>query len=161
MRLVLILSGIAVMTMASGLRTAHAAPPSYGPLHGLLGLNSLEGPMRQQGSGYVEHMGLFSTQPHWAGGPGPMITGHIVGPAIHYPAHVVVRAEQSEVVTLQAPAPGGAGTAAAAPADSTAGLALPRPPGVAGPGRRVSGWSGPGLPGPGRVSSSFPPGSGP
>ena len=26
----------------------------------------------------------------------------------------------------------------------------PRPPGAAGPGRRVSGWSGPGLPGPGR-----------
>jgi hypothetical protein len=160
MRALLILGGIGILSTAAWTVTADTGSTGYGPLHGLLGLNSLEGPMRQQGSGYVEHTGLFSAHPSTVGGPGPMITGHLVGPAIHPLAHVVGRIERLEAVAPQPPAPTGAAAPGAAELDQSGAASaqpnpisspsLPRPPGALGPGRPVSGSSGPGLPGPGR-----------
>jgi len=94
------------------------------------------------------------------GGPEHMIAGHLAGPAIHPIAHVAATAEREEDVIAQSAVPSAAqsdegGAATAQPNPPTASRLPPRPPGAAGPGRWVSGWSGPGLPGPGR-----PPGPG-
>jgi hypothetical protein len=92
-----------------------------------------------------------------AGVPEHLIADYPVVPAIHLLANA---AEQDAALIPQPTAPGGATTHIAAETDQagaataqpnpTASPLSPRPPGAVGPGRPVSGWSGPGLPGPGR-----------
>lgn len=108
-----------------------------------------------------------------------LIPGHHPGPADHHHAHVVVPVHAGQAEIPQHPAHTGgesddAGAATAQP-DPTASLpyrvparrrddggaataqpnptatpAFQFPPGATGPGRRMSGWPGPGRPGPGR-----------
>jgi hypothetical protein len=91
-----------------------------------------------------------------AGGAEQTTAGHPVGPASHTQTRVGVRTEQGEPLTSQ-PAAAGAdesdqtGGATAQP-DPGASPVWQRPPGALGPGRPVLGWSGPGLPGPGRAA---------
>lgn len=90
------------------------------------------------------------------GGQERVIVGHLVGPAIHIREHIIQSVEQAEVPVLRVPAPVPAGsdhedrgTAQPTPTASPSQL---RPPGAAGPGQPVSGWSEPGRLGPGRVA---------
>jgi hypothetical protein len=165
MRHVRILGGIVVILCLVAWRVvARPPPPGSIPLFGALGLRTPEVPMRPQET-VAESMGLFSAQPETVGGPGPMMPGPAESPAHHPLAHVVAPAEAREAMTPQPPAPGGAGAPGGAELDQSGAAALPpsatvspasaRPPGTPGPGRPVSGWSGPGLPAPGR--SARPP----
>jgi hypothetical protein len=91
------------------------------------------------------------------------VAGPMAFPANHPPAHVVVPVGREDSVMTQPAAPGGAtassptdsdqASAATAQPNPTASPSSPRPPGAAGPGRPVAGWSSPGLPGPGRPAS--------
>jgi hypothetical protein len=92
------------------------------------------------------------------GGPEHTIAGHPVGPATHPLAHVAARVEAGEAAIPQPTAPGDAesdwaGASTTQPNPPIASPLPSRPPGAAGPGRRMSGWSSPGLPGPGRPPS--------
>ena len=131
----LILGGLGIAITAVGTVTANAQQPtygpSYGPLHGMLGLGTLQGPMRQQ-SGYAEQMGLFTHHLHTVGGPGPMSTGHLASPAVHPLANVVLLMEQREAVTPQPLAAGGAAAAGGGESDQ-AGAASAQPNPAASP----------------------------
>jgi hypothetical protein len=180
MRDLLILGGIAIMSIAAWIATAGANDFEQGHVHGPGG----RGGTHASGSGThmkhdVRHPGslglaflpetrqLFAGQPEPAppapgmligdlgiGGPDHLIPGHLVAPAIHPLTHLAVRFEGGEAVNPQpaTPSAGDADQAGAATAqpDPTSSPLPPRPPGAAGPGRPVSGWSSPGLPGPGR-----------
>lgn len=82
-----------------------------------------------------------------------LVSDHAPGPSDHPFVRAPLRVERGEVVTTQPTAPAAGsddrGGATAQP-NPTGTPWSPRPPGVAGPGRRVSGQPGPGLPGPGR-----------
>jgi hypothetical protein len=98
-------------------------------------------------------------------GPGTIAGGAETGAPEQFPQHVVSTSSHpgehvsvgigGESVTADSATPGGvvddAGTGAGtAQPNPTANPVFARPPGAAGPGRRISGWSGPGMPGPGR-----------
>jgi hypothetical protein len=165
MRCVWIGSGILILSVAGWVATAQALPPGAVPLYGQLGLNGLDVTVRPPLTGAPEHLGLFSAQPQAVGGPGPMMTEHLVSPAVQPVAHFGAHAQPAGTATPQPPAAEGAAAAgtvgldqsgavsASAQPNPTAGPAAPRPPGAAGPGVRLSGWSGPGLPGPGRPAN--------
>jgi hypothetical protein len=92
------------------------------------------------------------------GGTEQMTADHLAGHPSHPPAHAAVVVGQAESLITQ-PAASDAfdsdrtGAATTQP-DPTANPVSQRPPGALGPGRPVSGWSGPGLPGPGRAPDS-------
>jgi hypothetical protein len=161
---------------ASGHWSGHGS--GHGSTHGSHGQDGLEGSARHRG-GHTEHMGiLFPTllELQWfffpgepqAGPAAPEITMS-VAPTEHrvaghpYPtgsvghAHTAVAAQirQGAALASQSTVPSGAvesdetGAATAQP-NLAATPFSPRPPGAAGPGRPSQGWSGPGLPGPGR-----------
>jgi hypothetical protein len=184
MRGLLILGGIGILSAAAWSVTAGEGASGQRSAHGASGHGGLEGHVRH-GGGHAGHTGMFwptqqearprllfagESEPRIAalgmptgglmvGGAEHVIEGHLVGPAIHPHAHVVVRVEWEEAVIPQPPAPiavesDQAGAATAQPNPLTASPLQPRPPGAAGPGRPVSGWSSPGLPGPGRPASS-------
>jgi hypothetical protein len=176
----LILCGIAIFSAATWTVAAYAA--GRGP-HGPPLKGGLVGHMRHVG-GHADHMGIFfPVEPaqqfmdQLAGEPGPgpaygmptggqvvggpehMIALHLVGPPVHPVAHVTERVERGEEVIPQSTVANAAatdhtGTATAQPIPPTASPLPPRPPGVAGPGRPVSGRWGPGLRGPGRPPTS-------
>jgi hypothetical protein len=91
------------------------------------------------------------------GGEEHVTARHLTGPAGHSLAHVVVQDERGEPLSPQPEAPSALGSdqegAATAQPDPAASPISQRPPGAAGPGRPVAGWSGPGLAGPGRPAS--------
>ncbi len=183
MRKMLILAGIGMLSAAAWRVTLGAGAPGHGhgSSHSSHGEGGLEGPVRH-GGGHTGHYGiLFPTQlellPYLfpgepetgpvtlgmptagavAGGAEHALAGHLVGPASHPHAPVVIRVERGEASITQPAAPGAGevdqGGAATAQPNPNARPSSPRPPSAAGPGRRVSGWSGPGLPGPGRPAS--------
>jgi len=181
MRNLLILGGIGILGMAAWTVTADDGASWYGSKHARPGHGGLEYHMRHGGGHFATagQLGMFFPTPPelftWESEPGPapgmptgglvggrpehMIAGHLVGPAIHPHTHVTVLVERGEAVIPQPTAPSatesdqaGAATATTQP-NPTASPLPPRPPGAAGPGRPVSGWSSPGLPGPGRRPS--------
>jgi hypothetical protein len=90
-----------------------------------------------------------------AGVPEHLISDYPVIPAIHLVGNAVEQVDHAQAAIPQPTVPGAAAEtdqagAATAQPGPTASPSLPRPPGAVGPGRPVSGWSGPGLPGPGR-----------
>jgi len=179
MRNLLILGGIGILSTAAWTVTADDGASWYGPKHVRPGHGGLEYHMRHGGGHFAiaGQLGMFFPTPPglfpWESEPGPapgmptgglvggrpehMIAGHLVGPAIHPHTHVTVLVERGEAVIPQPIAPSAAESdqagAATAQPNPTASPLLPRPPGTAGPGRPVSGWSSPGLPGPGRRPS--------
>jgi hypothetical protein len=91
------------------------------------------------------------------GRPGHLIAGPQVAASIHPLTHVPMRFEGDEAANPQPAAPiaddsDRAGAATAQP-DPSASPLPPRPPGAGGPGRPVSGWSSPRLPGTERAAS--------
>jgi hypothetical protein len=89
------------------------------------------------------------------GGQDHVIVGHLVGPAIHIREYIIQRIGQVEVPVPRIPGPVPAGsdqedTGTAQPTPTASPSQL-HPPGAIGPGQPVSGWSGPGRLGPGRV----------
>jgi len=183
MRDLLIVSGIAGLTVAGWTVTAGEGPSGHGAMHGGPAHGGFPAHMRHVGS-HAEQMGIFfpsvpaqQFMNQLPGEPGPapayvalptgdvvvggaehMTVGHVMSVAIHALEHVAAHVEQGEVVI---PQPGSAGAAdsdnqASATAQPNPPIANPapsRPPGAAGPGRRVFGSSGPGQPGPGRLVS--------
>jgi hypothetical protein len=96
-------------------------------------------------------------------GPGSMagdhqgVGDHHGGPASHPYPHALAHGEHGTALNPQPTATHAAdsdqaGAAAGQPNPAPSAFS-PRPPGAAGPGRRVSGRYGPGLPGPGRRAS--------
>jgi len=180
MRDLLILGGIVILSMAAWTVTLDAVAEGHGG-HGSHGHGGLEGHMRH-GEGRARHVGIFfptqyETQPYLfhgepepgpappemltgglvVGGPEHIEAGHLAGSAIHPLARVPLRVEGREAVIPQPTTPSAAESdqegAATAQPNPTVSPWSPRPPGAAGPGRRVSGWPSPGLAGPGRPAS--------
>jgi hypothetical protein len=182
MRDALIVCGIGILSAAAWTVTAGEGASGHGSMHGSPGHGGGAGHMRLGGhcehmgiffptEAVHQITELVAGEPGPApaylgmptgglvvGGPEHMIAGHLVGPSAHPLAHVAARVEPGEVVISQ-PSSGGdtqsdqAGAATAQPNPPTANPLPPRPPGASGPGRPVSGWSSPGLPGPGRRPS--------
>ncbi len=175
MRGLLILGGLVILSAAAWTGTADAGGGGHGSGHGGHGHGGLEGRMTR-GAGHVDLVGILLSTEFWheEAGPGPVapemfsggvmvdgsehvVADHLEGPAIHPMAHIPLRLEGGAVSIPQPTEPGGAGSghddAATAQPYPAVSPWLPRPPGAAGPGRRVSGWSGPGRPGPGRPAS--------
>jgi hypothetical protein len=165
MRPVRIVGGLFILSLAGWTATARALPPGAVPLYGQLGLNGLDITVRPPLTGAPEHLGLFSAQPQAVGGPGPMMTEHLVSPALSPPAHFGAHGQPTGTAVSQPPAAEGAavsGTlgldqpgagAVSAQPNPTVVPALPRPPGAVGPGLPISGRAGPGLLGPGRPAN--------
>jgi hypothetical protein len=105
------------------------------------------------------------------GGPEHVVPIHLPGAAPHARAHAA-GADWGNDSLIAQPATSGSdsddGTATTAQPAPSANPVWARPPGAAGPGRRISGSSGPGTPGPGQRtrprlragSSPFDPGAG-
>jgi hypothetical protein len=92
------------------------------------------------------------------GGPEHMIASHLAGPPVHPVAHTAAHLDAGETGIQPSTVPSAdessqAGAATAQPNPPAASPLRPRPPGAAGPGRPMFGWSGPGQPGPGRPPS--------
>jgi hypothetical protein len=183
MRDLMILSGIGILSAAAWTVTAGEGASGHGSVHGSPVHGGLTGHMKHGGGHAEHMGVFFpSAAAHQitsvvageagpgpaflgmpiggvvVGGPEHMIAGHLVGLAIHPLAHVAARVEPGEAVIPQPTVPGDtqsdqAGAATAQPNPPVANPLPPRPPGAAGPGRRVFGWSGPGRPGPGRLPS--------
>jgi hypothetical protein len=183
MRDLLILCRIGILSAAAWTVTAGEAASGHGSMHGSPGHGGPGGHMRHGDGHAEHMGIFFPSEPAHqfmslvagelgpgpaylgmpmggvvAGGPEHMIAGHLVGLAIHPLAHVAARVEPGEAVIPQPTAPGDAqsdqaGAATAQPNPPAANPLPPRLPGAFGPGRRVSGRSSPGLPGPGRPPS--------
>ena len=179
MRNLLILGGIGILSTAAWTVIADDGASGYGKMHARPGHSGLEYHMRHGGGHFAiaGQLGMFFPTPPelftWESEPGPApgmptgglvvggpehrIAGHLVGPAIHPLTHVTVLVERGEAVIPQHLAPGAGESdevgAATAQPDPTGSPLPARPPGAAGPGRPVSGWSSPRLPGPGRPPS--------
>jgi hypothetical protein len=182
MRELLIVCGIGILSAAAWTVTAGEGASGHGSMHGSLGRSGFAGHMRLGGHCEHMGIFFPSEAAHQfielvAGEPGPapayvgmptgglvvagpehMIAGHLVGQAVHAFAHVAARVEPGEAVISQPSSAGDtqrdqAGAATAQPNPPTASPLPARPPGAIGPGRPVSGWSSPGLPGPGRRPS--------
>jgi hypothetical protein len=174
MRDLLILGGIAILSALAWTATVDAGGHGHGSAHGPdpHGHGGLAGHMKH-GEGHGETVGIVSstaillrepvpgpvaieliTAGPVVGAPEQMVEGHRESPAVHPVAHVPLRAEFGKAVIPQPTAPAVAGSdqngATTAQPDPNAIPWSPRPPGAAGPGRRVSGRPGPGQPGPGR-----------
>ena len=183
MRDLLIVSGIGILSAAAWTVTAGEGASGHGSVHGSPGHGGHGGQMSHGGGHaehmgiFFPSVSAHQVMEQVAGEPGPgpayhglpmgglvagasehMIAGHLVGPAIHPVAHMAALVEPREAMIPQPTAPGDAqsdhaGAATAQPNPPVANPLPPRPPGAAGPGRRVFGWSGPGRPGPGRLPS--------
>ena len=179
MRELLMVCGIGILSAAAWTVTAGEGASGHGSMHGSLGRTGFAGHMRPGGHCEHMGIFFPSAAVHQfiedvAGEPGPgpahvgipagglvvggsehMVAAHLEGPTVHPLAHVVARVEPGEAVISQPSSAGDsqrdqAGAATAQPNPPTANPLPPRPPGASGPGRPVSGWSSPGLPGPGR-----------
>ena len=182
MRDLVIRFSIGILSMAAWTVTADEGASVQGSAHGSASHGGHGGSMRH-GGGHAGHSGMFwpvglEARPRllfaeevgprptalgmptgglMIGGPEHLIVGHLLAPAIHPLAHVMVWVDRGQVVIPQPTAPSAGeldepGGATAQP-NPTATPLQPRPPGAAGPGRPMSGQSSPGLPGPGRPTS--------
>jgi hypothetical protein len=183
MRNLLLLVIVGILSIGVWTATAGEGASGHGSMHGPPGHHGLPGRMPHGGGHAGDMGIFFPSVPAQqfmesiAGEPGPapahlalptgglvvggsehMIAGHMVGPAIHPHTHPAVRAEAGMAVSSQVTASSDdesdqAAMTTAQPNPPIASPLPPRPPGAGGPGRRVSGWSSPGLPGPGRPPS--------
>jgi hypothetical protein len=165
----LTLGGASLLLMAAWPPTARAGPPGSAAPHRILSLGSIEG--LKAPPSYIEPMGmvlpthltvrsrlfpgqlgprLVSTSGLMMGGAHPITAHHLAG----LPGHLPAGTGETQVGSAQ---PGGAGDsgldqpgAATMQPNPAASAWSPRPLGAGGPGRLVSGHSGPGRPvGPG------------
>jgi hypothetical protein len=172
MRGLMIVSGLGMLSAAAWAAAADASGHGHGSAHGAHGHGRSEGPMRH-GAGHPDFVGMmmathssieerepaaiapemFSGGPV-GGGSEHLVGGHPAGSAIHPPVRVPLRVERGSAALPQPTAAEGTESdhdgAATGPPNPTVSPWSSRPPGAAGPGRPVSGWSGPGRRGPGR-----------
>jgi hypothetical protein len=178
MRNRLIAAGIGILSVAAWTATLDAGPPGHGPSSGSPAYGSLVVYPRYI-QYHTENIGglLFPVQVEinpslFPGLPDLVLSdqdtsagGAFAGDhhgfgdhhatAASYPhTQVVVHEDQAKDANSHATAPHAAGSdqagAVTLQPQAVAGPLVPRPPGTAGPGQRVSGTSGPGLAGPGR-----------
>lgn len=183
MRATLIAIGIGILGAVTWSVTAGEGPTGHGMTHVASGHGGLVGHMRHGESHtdrmgiFFPSVAFHQVVNQLSGEPGPapayvgspagvvsvagvehVIAGHMVSMAMRPLERVSARAERGDTV---GPQPGDAGAAdsdrngpaRAQPNPATAKPSVSRPPGAAGPGRRVFGLAGPGQQGPGRLVS--------
>jgi hypothetical protein len=170
MRNLLICAAVAILSAAVWALTGRAgAAAGHGGGHGGGHGHSGGANHMRHGGGPREHIGLLLQLPFASRAklfpgepePGPiapgLLSGGVMGSASHSLARIPLRVERGRAIISQPAVAGaaesdeeGAATAQPYPAASPSST---RPSDAAGPGRPVSGQSGPGLPGPGRPAA--------
>lgn len=176
MRKLLIIGGIGILSAAAWTVTADDHGSGSGRGHANPARGGLEHPMRHGGAPssliWQFGMGWFSNPEAFPReaipSPAPSIpegglvvvgtehtvTGHLADLGLHPHTHVTAEPKHGHVLITQPAVPNASGPdqsdAAVGPPNPTANPVHARPPGATGPGRRVFGESGPGVPGPGQ-----------